>query len=85
MYIYTQNEYLMVKTIPSPDGRWWWPLQCPAIDPAVEDEMTMKITPAKGVDESCQGPRRGVAEDVAHPLGVQLGINNHYSLRLQIG
>ncbi len=79
MYIYAQNEYLMAKTIPSLNGRWWWPLQRPAADPAIEDEMTKKMTPAKGVEESGQGPRRGVAEAVAHPLGVQLGINNHCS------
>jgi hypothetical protein len=42
-----------------------------AADSATEDEMTKKTTPARGVDEFGQGPRRAIAKAVAHPLGVQ--------------
>jgi hypothetical protein len=75
----------------------WWqrqpPLQIcddatttlPGRRPATKDKMMKKMTPARGMDESSQGPKRAVAEAVGCPLGVQPGIHRHWRLLLQVG
>jgi hypothetical protein len=48
-------------------------------------ETTRKTTPARGVDESDQGPKRSRSQSLARPLGIQSNVNNHCRLLLQIG
>jgi hypothetical protein len=49
------------------------------------DETTKRMTPARGVDKSGQGPNRAAAEAVALPLGIQPSIDRHCRFLLQIG
>ncbi len=58
MYSYAQDKHLIAKTTLSPDGRWWRSTRRSTADPTTKDRTTLKITPARGLNESSQGPRR---------------------------
>jgi hypothetical protein len=79
MYIYTQDEYLMVKTTPTPNvvdndnNHYVAPLQIP--QPRAKQRR--RQPPLGAWMSPARDQREAVAEAIAFPLEVQSGINRH--------
>jgi hypothetical protein len=58
---------------------WGWLCQVPCWEPQIQPlkKRQRRMTYACCMDESGQGPKRAVAEAVAHPLKTQPGIHNN--------